>query len=250
MSREVFDQELGRLQTNLLSLGDMVEKAMERAIADLVARDLDEARQILADDVIINRARFALEEDCLLLIATQQPMASDLRVVAAVLDITSNLERMADHAKGIAKITLLLGSEPLIKPLLHVPIMAGKAVAMLHEAMQIFVRRDVDAARKLAARDDEIDAHYDEIYRELLSYMLADPLTINQATLLLWISHNIERYADRVTNICERVIFTVTGEMQELDINGPTEPDAYAAPGVSPNLPTPFAPFRRPPHLL
>ena len=224
MARQVFDQELRRLQDDMLTLGHLVEGAMTAAIQALVARDLEAARQVMADDDQINERRFALEHDCLLLIATQQPMASDLRVVAAVLDITSNLERMADHAKGIGKITIMLGHEPLIKPLVDVPVMAQKAVQMLREVLDAFVQRDPVAARQLATRDDEIDAYYDQIYRELLSYMLADPRTINQATLLLWIAHNIERFADRVTNICERVVFTVTGEMKELDLREPAEP--------------------------
>lgn len=226
MTRKIFDQELRRLQDDMLKLGEMAAQAMTDAIETLAARDIERARQIMANDAVINEQRFSLEQKCLLLIATQQPMASDLRVVAAVLDITSNLERMADHAKGIAKITIMLGDEPLIKPLVDIPVMAQKAVQMLQEALGAFVRRDAETARKLAARDDELDAYYDQIYRELLSYMLADPRTINQATLLLWISHNIERYGDRVTNICERVIFTVTGEMKELDLNGPQEPSA------------------------
>ena len=224
MARQVFDQELRRLQDDMLALGHMVEEAMNAAIKALVARNLEAARQVMVDDDAINERRFALEHDCLLLIATQQPMARDLRVVAAVLDITSNLERMADHAKGIGKITIMLGHEPLIKPLVDVPVMAQKAVEMLRVALEAFVQRDPVAARRLVARDDEIDAYYDQIYRELLSYMLADPRTINQATLLLWIAHNIERFADRVTNICERVVFTVTGEMKELDPSEPLEP--------------------------
>jgi len=226
MTRQNFDRELAGLQEDLLALGRMVEAAMAEAIAALLARDLVRAQQLMANDAVINRQRFALEDKCLLLIATQQPMASDLRVVAAVLEITSNLERMADHAKGIGKITVMLGDEPLIKPLIDIPIMAEKAIGMLREAMDSFLHRDVEAARRLAARDTEIDNYYDQIYRELLSYMLADPRTINQATLLLWISHNIERFADRVTNICERVIFMVTGEMKELDLEGPSSPSA------------------------
>jgi phosphate transport system protein len=224
MTRQVFDQELRRLQDSMLDLGSQVQEALAAAVAALVARDLERARQIMAEDASINAHRFALEQDCLLLIATQQPIASDLRTVAAVLDITSNLERMADHAKGIAKITIMLGHEPLIKPLVDIPVMAQKAGQMLREALDAFVRRDADTARRLANRDDEIDAYYDQIYRELLSYMLADPRTINQATLLLWIAHNLERFADRITNICERVIFTVTGEMKELDQEEPKSP--------------------------
>ncbi len=226
MTRQAFDRELSQLQDDMLTMGSMVEKAMDEAISALLARDVTRAQERIGEDIAINERRFALEEKCLLLIATQQPMASDLRVLAAVLDITSNLERLADYAKGIDKITIMLGDEPLIKPLVDIPIMAAKSVAMLRESMDAFVRHDAEAARKLAARDDEIDAYYDQIYHELLGFMLADPRTINQATLLLWITHNIERFADRVTNICERVIFMVTGEMKELDLSGPTQPSA------------------------
>ena len=226
MTRQAFDRELSQLQDDMLTMGSMVEKAMDEAISALLARDVTRAQERIGEDIAINERRFALEEKCLLLIATQQPMASDLRVLAAVLDITSNLERLADYAKGIDKITIMLGDEPLIKPLVDIPIMAAKSVAMLRESMDAFVRHDAEAARKLAARDDEIDAYYDQIYHELLGFMLADPRTINQATLLLWITHNIERFADRVTNICERVIFMVTGEMKELDLSGPTPPSA------------------------
>jgi len=153
----------------------------------------------------------------LTVIATQQPLASDLRTIASVLEIVTELERMGDYAKGIARINIMMGEKPLLKPLIDVPRMAEKACDMLHRALDAFVRQDVDLARAIPAEDDEVDDLYNQVYRELLSYIIADPRTIDRATYLLWVAHNLERTADRVTNICERVVFAVTGEMIELD---------------------------------
>jgi phosphate transport system protein len=153
----------------------------------------------------------------MVLIATQQPMAGDLRTIAAVLDITHELERIGDYAKGIAKINLMIGDEPLVKPLVDIPRMAEKARDMLHRALEAFVEQDAALARAIPAEDDEVDDLYNQVYRELITYVLADPRTIEQANYLLWAAHNLERAADRVTNVCERVIFTVTGEMVEMD---------------------------------
>jgi phosphate transport system protein len=143
-------------------------------------------------------------------------MASDLRVLAAALSIITDLERMADHAAGIAKITILIGDEPPLKPLIDIPRMAVVAREMLGASLQAFVDKDMEAATRVAARDDEVDQLYDQVYRELLTFMMADPGTINRATHLLWVAHNLERIADRVTNICERVLFLVTGKMVEI----------------------------------
>jgi phosphate transport system protein len=156
----------------------------------------------------------------LALIATQQPMAGDLRTLAAILDIASELERIGDYAKGIAKINLMIGEEPFIKPLIDIPAMAFKARDMLRQSLEAFARRDVDMARAIPAEDDVVDGLYNQVYRELLTYIMADPSCIDQANFLLWAAHNLERAADRVTNICERVVFTVTGELMEMDVNG------------------------------
>jgi phosphate transport system protein len=218
MPRETFERGLQRLQDETLVMGRMVEEAITASVEALERRDLTSSRRLIAGDRFINERRFAIERDALVLIATQQPMASDLRVIAAVLDISSELERIGDYAKGIAKISLMIGQVPLIKPLVHVPRMAEKARRMLHRALEAFVQRDVEAARAIPADDDEVDDLYDRVYRELITYLLADPTAVETANYLLWAAHNLERAADRVTNVCERVIFTVTGEMVELDV--------------------------------
>ncbi|MGD1992564.1 MAG: phosphate signaling complex protein PhoU [Anaerolineae bacterium] len=217
MPRETFDRELQRLQDETLSLASMVEEAITGAVDTLKRKDQDASRRLIADDSQINDKRFEIEADALVLIATQQPMASDLRTIAAILEITTELERMGDYAKGIAKINLMIGDEPFIKPLIDLPRMAEKARDMLHRSLDAFVRRDIDLARSIPKDDEEIDDLYNQIYRELISYILSDPRTIEQANQLLWAAHNLERTADRVINICERVVFTVTGKMEEMD---------------------------------
>jgi phosphate transport system protein len=215
-SRSGFHRELDRLQDEVLVLGSMVEKAVARSVDALRARDTGAARALEAEDVLINRKRFEIEEAALLQIATQQPMASDLRRLAAILHIVTDLERMGDYAAGIAHICVEIGDQPHIKPLIDIPRMADKAVSMLRRALDAFVEHDVAAAEAIAAEDDEVDALYQQVYRELLTIMLANPRTIDQATHLLWVAHNLERVADRVQNICERVVFVVTGRMREL----------------------------------
>jgi phosphate transport system protein len=215
--RETFERELQRIQDEMLVLGSMVEKAIIESVENLKRRDLEGARQLIVEDRLLNEKRFAIEDDALVLIATQQPMAGDMRTIAAVLAIISELERIGDYAKGISKINLMMGEAPLLKPLVDIPRMAGKARDMLHRALEAFVQRDVDLARAIPDGDDEVDALYNQVYRELLTFIINDPATIDQATYLLWAAHNLERAADRVTNICERVVFTVTGEMMEMD---------------------------------
>lgn len=218
MPRETLERELQRLQDEILALGSMVEHALMESVAILKKRDMDGSQRLIAQDRFINEKRFAIEADALVLIATQQPLAGDLRTIAAVLDIASELERIGDYAKGIAKINLMMGDTPLLKPLIDIPRMAEKSRDMLHRALDAFIRRDVELARAIPAEDDEMDALYNQVYRELLTYIISDPRTIDQATHLLWAAHNLERAADRVTNICERVVFTVTGEMREMDV--------------------------------
>ncbi len=214
-SRTAFHRELGRLQDEVLVLGSMVEKQVVRAVEALRARNIGQARSIESEDMGLNRKRFEIEEAVLTLMATQQPMASDLRQLAAILHIVTDLERMGDYAAGIARICVQIGDEPLIKPLIDIPRMAEKATSMLHRSLDAFVDRDVVAAEQIAQEDDEVDDLYQQVYRELLTIMLANPRTIDQATHLLWVAHNLERVADRVQNICERVVFVVTGRMQE-----------------------------------
>lgn len=218
MPRETLDSAIERLQNEILNMGEMVEKSILDAVDSLKRRDFEASRQLIAQDQAINEKRFAIETDALVVIATQQPMASDLRFLAAVLEIVTELERIADYAKGIAKINLLIGNKPLIKPLIDIPRMAQKAADMLHRALEAFVQRDVEKAEAIPKEDDEMDALYDQVYRELMTYVISNPANLEQANYLLWAAHNLERAADRVTNICERVIFTVTGEMKELDL--------------------------------
>jgi phosphate transport system protein len=215
-NRSGFHRELERLQDEVLILGSMVDKAITRSVDALRMRDVDAARTLRAEDVLINRKRFEIEEATLLQIATQQPMASDLRRLAAILHIVTDLERMGDYAAGIAQICIEIGDQPHIKPLIDIPRMGDKAVSMLRRSLDAFVDRDVAAAEAIAGEDDDVDALYQQVYRELLTIMLANPRTIDHATHLLWVAHNLERVADRVQNICERVVFVVTGRMREL----------------------------------
>lgn len=217
MIRRAFERELQRLQDEVIFLGSMVERALDDAVKSLKRRDLEAAKQLIDQDHEINRRRFDIEADVLTLIATQQPMAGDLRTLAAILEIITELERIGDYAKGIAKINLMIGEAPFLKPLIDIPRMAEKAGDMLHRALDAFVRRDVELARAIPEEDDEVDALYNQVNRELITYIIADPRNIEQANYLLWVAHNLERAADRVTNICERTVFTVTGKMTELD---------------------------------
>jgi phosphate transport system protein len=219
MPRTSFERHLHELQDDVLILGSMVEKAISRSIEALKKRDLELARQVIAADREIDLKRYEIEEKCTELIVTQQPMASDLRIIIAVLYIIVDLERIADHAGGIAKITVMIGDEPPLKPLIDIPRMAEKATDMLHRSLDAFVEHDADAARQISAEDDEIDSLYDQVFRELLVFMMEDPRTVTRATRLIWVAHNLERTADRVTNICERVVFTVTGKIEEIEVS-------------------------------
>ena len=213
--RSAFHKKLREIQDDILIMGSMVSKATLLAIEALQKRDLALANQIIADDKKINRKRFDIEEKCIQLIATQQPMASDLRTIVSVLNIITELERIGDYAEGNAKITLMIGNEPPLKPLVDIPRMAEKTADMLNRSLTAFINHDADAAIKISAEDDFIDNLYDQVFRELLTFMAEDPKTITRATRLIWVTHNLERSADRVTNICERIVFMVTGKMEE-----------------------------------
>ncbi len=215
-TRGALERELERIRSDILRLGSMVERAIERSIQALKDRDPDLAQQVINDDAEINQLRYAIEEHCLELIATQQPAARDLRLVIAATHLAVELERMADHAAGTAEIARRIYQEPLLKPLIDLPVMAKVAQEMIHAALDAFVAFDADAAQAVAARDDEIDNLYQQVFRELLTYMLEDPRNISRATYLLWVAHNLERIGDRVTNVCERVVFMATGKLEEL----------------------------------
>jgi phosphate transport system protein len=216
MTRESFDRHLRELQDEVLVMGSMVGKAILRSVDALKNRDMEAAHQIIAGDQKINGKRFEIEEKSIQLIATQQPMASDLRIIIAVHNITTEIERIGDYAVGIARIVIMIGDEPPLKPLIDIPRMAEQSVAMLRRSLDAFISRDAEAAKKIAAEDDLVDHLYDQVFRELLTFMLEDPRTVTRATRLMWTAHNLERAADRVTNICERVVFVVTGKMEEI----------------------------------
>jgi phosphate transport system protein len=219
MVRADFDRNLKALQDDLLALGSMVEKAISKSMNALKNRDLEASRQVVEDDDLIDRRRFQLEDQCIDLIATQQPIAIDLRTLMAVLHIAVELERMGDYAEGIGKISLMMGHQPPLKPLIDIPRMADKATSMLQQSLDALVNRDADAALEVCRDDDEVDNLYDQVYRDLLTYMVQDPKSIQRATYLLWVAHDLERIADRATNIAERVIFLVTGKLTEIDVS-------------------------------
>ena len=214
-TRTTFHQQLRQIQDDVLVMGSMVGKALTRAMDALKNRDLALAQQIIDDDKKINALRFDIEERSTELIATQAPMASDLRVILGVLNIITELERIGDHAEGNARIAILIGDEPPLKPYVGLQYMTEKCVDMLNRSLAAMIDRDVEAAKKIILEDDTIDHIYDQIFRELLTFMIEDPRTISRATRLIWAAHNLERSADRVTNICERVIFMATGKMEE-----------------------------------
>ena len=215
-TRTAFHQHLRELENDVLSMGNLVVKAIDRAIEALKKRDLTLAHQIIADDAEINRQRFSIEDKCVELISTHQPVAGDLRLVLAALNIIIELERIGDYAEGIAKIVIMIGDEPPLKPLIDIPLMGEITVEMINKSLQSFLTRDPEMAMQVVSLDDTVDGLNDQIFRELLTFMMVNPKTINSATRLIWVAHNLERAADRATNICERVVFTVTGKMEEI----------------------------------
>ena len=219
MTRTAFERQLTDIQEEMLVLGGMVEAAVERGVESLKNRDIELARTIITDDIKINDKRYDIEEKCLEVMATQQPLAGDLRTIVAVLHIVVDLERMGDHAEGIAKIALMLTDEPPLKPHVDIPKMAEVTKRMLIESLQAFKDRDAGRARAICNMDDDVDALYDKIYGELVRCMIDDPQTIERATHLTWVAHNLERIADRATNICERVVYLVEGKIRELNVS-------------------------------
>jgi phosphate transport system protein len=217
MVRQIFEEQIRDLVEDLMAMGQMVADAIERSIQALAQQDADLARQVIEYDDEINAVQYEIDEKCLVLIATQQPMAGDLRTILAASNIASELERMGDYAEGIAKLAIKLAGQPLLKPLIDIPRMADEGRRMLQSSLEAFARQDVELAQQIGTADEMVDALYDQVYRELLVYMMQDPRTITQATYLLWVAHNLERIADRTTNIAERVIFMDSGKVIELN---------------------------------
>ncbi|CAG0940659.1 partial Phosphate-specific transport system accessory protein PhoU, partial [Candidatus Brocadiaceae bacterium] len=210
---------LKNLENEVLRMGEMVAHAIKKSVEALQKRDINASKEVVKNDLLINKKRFDIEEQCIALIATQQPMAIDLRTLTSILSIVTDLERMGDHAEGIAKINILMGNEPLVKPLIDIPRMADTGLSMLDTCLKAFVDRDTEMARRVCNEDDQVDALHDQIYRELLLMMMENPRIIHMATYLTWVSHNLERIADRVTNIAERIVFMVTGKMEEINVS-------------------------------
>lgn len=215
-TRMASHDSLQGLQDDTLIMGNMVKKAVSQAIEALKKRDLTLAHQVIADDAKVNQQRFSIEDNCISLIIRQQLEPADLRVIVAILNIIAELERIGDYAEGIAKITIMIGDEPPLKPLIDIPRMAETTNEMVDKSLQAFVARDVQLAMHVISLDSIVDALYDQVFRELLTFMMVDSKTINRATRLIWVAHNLERAADRATNISERVVFMVTGKMEEL----------------------------------
>ena len=227
MTRKAFEHEIQKLKDGILALGSMVEQAILDSIDALKERDIPRSQIIYDNDELINAKRFEIENAVMIAIATQQPMAHDLRLLASILEVAGELERIGDYAKGIAKINILIGEQPLLKPLVDLPIMAEKSVSMLHRALTAFTTEDTVSARTIPAEDDEVDALYTKIYQDLVTHVVNDPEApdiMERANRLLWAAHNLERVADRVTNICERTIFVATGYMREIDISDDETP--------------------------
>jgi len=214
--RATFEAELRYLKDELLLLGNLVEQQIQGAVESFKQRDPQLSRTIVEKDDEVNEKRYMIEEQVLITIATQQPMARDLRLLASILEIAGELERIGDYAKGIATINIRMGEEALLTPLVKIPMMAEKCSSMLHRAIQAFIQEDIEEANQIPREDDEVDRLYEEVYSSMMEKIVHDENAIQRANWILWVAHNLERVADRVTNICERTIFTVTGDMKEI----------------------------------
>jgi phosphate transport system protein len=216
-TRAHLDRNLREIQDSLIRLASMLNEAISLSVKALANHDAGLARQVINDDAAINQLRFEIEEKCTMVIATQQPAATDLRAIVAAMNIVSDLERMADHAAGVAKVVIRMGDEPLLKPLVDIPRMADECRTMIVRALDAYVERDAEKAHAVAMRDDVIDDLYQQIFRELLAYMIEDPQTTSRALFLVFAAHNLERIGDRAVNIAERVIYITSGEMKEFN---------------------------------
>jgi phosphate transport system protein len=225
MPRLTLDRETRLVQDETLILGSMVEQAILNAVDAFRRRDVEAAHEVVVNDGRINDKRFAIENRILILMATQSPLAHDLRLLAALLEVITELERIGDYAKGIAKVAIRLADEEIPVPFREISTMADLAVSMLHRALSAFVNEDVDVAYALPQEDDKVDELYNTVYRKLVEIMINNPSTIDHVNQVMWVIHNLERTADRVTNVCERIIFIATGELIELDTTDDEEVD-------------------------
>ncbi len=217
--RSTFDREFGEIQETVLEMGSLLDWAIEHSMGALKHTDQEQAQQVIAQDENVNALRYKIEEACLTLIATQQPAASDLRSVIATIHIAVEMERMGDHAAGIAKTVILMHEEPLLKTIKKIPKMAELSRQMLANCLQAYIQRDADWAHRIAAQDADMDQLYKAVFDRLIEIMAKKPELITRATYLSWTAHNLERIADRVTNIAERIIFMTTGDVKELNVS-------------------------------
>jgi phosphate transport system protein len=215
--RATFDREFDEVRHKLIEMSVLVDTAIDRSIMALMSRDTKLADEIIAGDVQINKLRFQIEEDCLALIATQQPAASDLREIIAILYMIVEMERMGDYAAGIGKTVILMEEEPLLKTFKKIPKMAEISRKMLADSIQAFIKRDPIWAREIATRDNEIDELYKIVFQRLIKIMAKEHDMVTRCTYLMWCSHNLERIADRVINITEQIIFMTTGMLKEIE---------------------------------
>ncbi len=219
MARELFNQKIQQIKDEILLLGSMVEQATLDSVTAFKHRDLEAARTIVEDDQTINDKRFAIENAILILLATQQPLAHDLRLLSAMLLISNELERMGDYAKGVAHNAIRLGISDIPIPIRDIEKMAELGVNMLHRSLSAFVNENMELAVKIPDEDDLVDDLFNKSYRSIVNVMVANPSMIDDASFLLWVVHNLERFADRTVNICERTLFIISGEMREMDIS-------------------------------
>jgi len=213
MPREKFDREINFVFSDLIVLGDMVDKAIKSSLIALSTMDNQLAEDMIYQDDIIDRKQIEIEERCNDLIATQQPMATDLRTLISIIHISVELERMGDYAEGIAKIAIQMDKESPLKPLVDIPAMGDLSRDMLRKSLEALVNRDLIAAQNVLKQDDEVDVLYQKVFQELIGMMNADPSVIKRATYLIWVAHDLERVADRATNVSERVIYLITGKL-------------------------------------
>ena len=217
MAREIYNRKIQQIKDEILLLGSMVEQATLDSVVAFKQKDIEAARIIIEEDQAINDKRFAIENAIMILFATQQPLAHDLRLLSAMFLVSNELERMGDYAKGIANNTIRLGMADIPIPIRDIEKMADLGVSMLHRALSAFVNENMELAIKIPDEDDLVDNLFNKSYKAIVNAMIANPSIIDEASFLLWIVHNLERFADRTVNICERTIFIISGELLEMD---------------------------------
>lgn len=217
MARETLDKNLQNIKEEILILSSMVEQAIYTSIGLFRSRDITASRRILIEDANINGKRYAIENAIMILIATQQPMAHDLRLLAGILEIANELERMGDYAKGTAKLVMRLGNSDYPVPAADLEKMTELGIKMLHDAISAFIEEDYKKAALVPQEDEKVDALYEKISLDTIAKIQSNPSLASEAMLMFKASHNLERFADRVSNICERTVFICTGEFMEME---------------------------------